>query len=339
MLSAAVVGVALLGTAPSAHATDITNPAEHPDPITLTIDGQTYRDGADTLPGYDDYACTPIPNVQYDFADNQIQYYDEQGELVKTAHWTEWSRISSYETWVAQQQQGTSPSTAPTTSSANAAPTGTSTTTTGTATTSPAAAAPAATSPATTSPATKTTRSASKTKGSAIKTERPAAKTQSSATTRGGPATRTKTAATTTGSSSRESRTSRTPSSGSSHGGTRGKSTAWPAKRSTATKRSTAADPTTGGASAAGSSSAPAAASSASSSGAAANPQADDAASSTPSPAGTPKFELVSDKGVGGGVADTRPIGIGILVAVFGVACLAFLFGSARRRSFGRVAS
>ena len=42
----------------------------------MTIDGQTYRDGADTLPGYDDDACTPIPNVQYDFADNQIQYYD-----------------------------------------------------------------------------------------------------------------------------------------------------------------------------------------------------------------------------------------------------------------------
>jgi hypothetical protein len=47
----------------------------------------------------------------------------------------------------------------------------------------------------------------------------------------------------------------------------------------------------------------------------------------------------VSAKGVGAGVADTRPIGVGILAAVFGVACLAFLFGSARRRSFGRVTS
>jgi hypothetical protein len=46
----------------------------------------------------------------------------------------------------------------------------------------------------------------------------------------------------------------------------------------------------------------------------------------------------VSDKGVGGGVGDTRPIGVGILVAVFAVAGLAFLFGSARRRTFGRVA-
>ncbi len=39
--------------------------------ITVTIDGQTYHDGLDTLPGYDDEACTPIPNVQYDFADNR----------------------------------------------------------------------------------------------------------------------------------------------------------------------------------------------------------------------------------------------------------------------------
>ena len=141
-LIAAVLGTALLGVAPAAQATDITNPAEHPDPITLTIDGQTYRDGADTLPGYDDYACTPIPNVQYDFADDQIQYYDDQSELVETAHWTEWTRISSYETWAAQQQAG-SPSGPTTTSSANAAPTASSTTTTSTATKSPAAAAPA----------------------------------------------------------------------------------------------------------------------------------------------------------------------------------------------------
>jgi hypothetical protein len=47
----------------------------------------------------------------------------------------------------------------------------------------------------------------------------------------------------------------------------------------------------------------------------------------------------VSDKGVGRGVADTRPIGVGILVAVFAAACLAFLLGSARRRNFGRMAS
>ena len=81
----------------AAHAQGVTNPAEHPAPITVTIDGQTYHDGLDTLPGYDDEACTPIPNVQYDFADNQIQYYDSDGELIKTAHWTEWARISSYD--------------------------------------------------------------------------------------------------------------------------------------------------------------------------------------------------------------------------------------------------
>ena len=41
---------------------------------------QTYTDGKDTLPGYDDQLCTPIPGVQYDFAANEIQYYDGGGE-------------------------------------------------------------------------------------------------------------------------------------------------------------------------------------------------------------------------------------------------------------------
>jgi hypothetical protein len=40
----------------------------------------------------------------------------------------------------------------------------------------------------------------------------------------------------------------------------------------------------------------------------------------------------VSDTGVGAGVANTRPVGVGILVAVSAVAGLAFLIGSARRR-------
>lgn len=92
-----------IAVAPSASAGDVTNPAQHPYPITVTIDGQTYHDGLDTLPGYDDYACTPIPDVQYDFAGNQVLYYDDSGNLLATAPWTEWSRISSYKTWQAQQ--------------------------------------------------------------------------------------------------------------------------------------------------------------------------------------------------------------------------------------------
>lgn len=86
----------------------ITNPAQHPYYVKVTIDGQTYQDGCDTLPGYDDYACTPIPDVQYDFADNEIFYYDDDGDLLAVAPWTEWSRISSYQTWLAQQQAAAS---------------------------------------------------------------------------------------------------------------------------------------------------------------------------------------------------------------------------------------
>lgn len=103
---AAACGASL---APPALAADVTNPAQNPDPIEITIDGQKYTDGEDTLPGYDDQACTPIPGVQYDFAANEIQYYDG-GELIATAKWTEWQRISSYETWKQQQQQQPAPS-------------------------------------------------------------------------------------------------------------------------------------------------------------------------------------------------------------------------------------
>lgn len=117
----AASGLVLLAAliVPAAHATDITNPAQHPAPITVTIDGQTYHDGLDTLPGYDDYACTPIPDVQYDFADNEILYYDDSGNLLATAHWTEWSRISSYKTWLAQQGGSSSASSSSASSSSS----------------------------------------------------------------------------------------------------------------------------------------------------------------------------------------------------------------------------
>lgn len=101
--AASVVTLAIAATPTTAGAAAITNPAQHPYPITVTIDGQTYHDGEDTDPGVDDYLCTPIPDVQYDFADNEILYYDDAGDLLATAQWTEWSRVTSYSTWLAQQ--------------------------------------------------------------------------------------------------------------------------------------------------------------------------------------------------------------------------------------------
>jgi hypothetical protein len=108
VLGAAGLAVAPFGvTSTAAYATDVTNPAQHPYPITVTIDGQTYHDGLDTLPGYDDYSCVAIPDVVYDFPDNEIDYYDDQGNLLAVAPWTEWQRIPSYQTWL-NQQNGTS---------------------------------------------------------------------------------------------------------------------------------------------------------------------------------------------------------------------------------------
>ena len=303
---AVVLAGALLAVTPAAQATDITNPADHPAPIILTIDGQDYRDGADTLPGYDDYACTPIPNVQYDFAENEIQYYDEQGDLVKTAHWTEWSRISSYETWV-EQQRAASPPGSSTPSNADAAPAATSPTTTDSAAT-PAAATPAATSPTTTSAAAGTKRSTTKTKSPRSKTPSSTTKTSSVATKTPRPAT--------TSASSRGTASATREQAAPSHVRKRGASTASSTKRRAVTSRPATA------ASAADASAAPSDATTS---------QGNGAPSSTATAAGTPKYELVSHKGVGGEVGDTRPVGVGILVAVFAAAGIAFLFGVGRR--------
>jgi len=162
-IGATVLGVALFAAAPAAHATDITSPAEHPAPITVTIDGNTFSDGQDTLPGYDDFACTPIPNVQYDFANNELQYYDGDGNLVKTVHWTEWSRISSYQTW-ADQQKASSP---PSSGSGAAAPGGSGSSGSSPSTTTPGPSGDASTAPA--SPAAPVEVKASKVKAGKVK--------------------------------------------------------------------------------------------------------------------------------------------------------------------------
>jgi hypothetical protein len=316
VLAALALGLA---AAPAAQATDITNPAEHPAPITVEIDGQTYRDGADTLPGYDDYACTPIPNVQYDFGNDEIQYYDGQGNEVKAAHWTEWSRISSYQAWADQQQQGNTPAGASTPSTGDATPTaaGQTTTSAGTSTgaATPAAAGPAATGPATTTgSATKTTTSAAKTK-TKTKTTTVAAKTKATTTA--------STPAKTTPSTTKATR-----STGTGHAASGTTSSAHaPAAASHATARGTSSaasttqrHPATKQAAAGASASDPTAAASTAAPASGASPSADQ-----------PKYQLVSDKGANAGVGDTRPIGIGILIAVFAAAGLAFVFGVGRR--------
>ncbi|HEY6889187.1 MAG TPA: hypothetical protein VI300_15445, partial [Solirubrobacter sp.] len=156
--TAAVAGVVALFAAPSAaHAQGVTNPADHPAPITVTIDGQTYTDGRDTLPGFDDEACTAIPNVQYDFANDEIQYYSSDGKLLDTAHWTEWARISSYADWKAQQgtKTPTPTPTAAATATATPAPSNNAPTSPSSATTNTTS--PSTTSPSTTGPSTSTT--------------------------------------------------------------------------------------------------------------------------------------------------------------------------------------
>jgi hypothetical protein len=333
--SAGLVLVVLGLAAPAARATDITNPAQHPAPIDVTIDGQVYRDGADTLPGYDDYACTPIPNVQYDFADDEIQYYDGDGNLITTAHWTEWDRISSYQTWAAQQHAGT-PSNTTTTGSGTSTPAPTSTTTTSAGTSAPAAtsqagagtgtAAPAATSQAGAGATTKTTNSVAKTKGATTKTTSaatsPATKTTSATrkTTRSAAAHGT---TTTTAGTPKEAT--------SSHAKKGGTSTASIVKHGTANRHAATAAPTTAADTSAGATSAaPAAAA-----GAASTARGTAAPAATPGAGGAPKYKLVSDTGAGG-VGDTRPVGVGILVAIFALAGVVFLFGSAKRRAFSR---
>lgn len=111
---------------PAWSALAVTNPADNPSPITVQgDDGNTYQDGADTLPGYDDEECTYIPGAYFDFASNRVRYADGQ-----SIQWTEWDRASGYREWLAAQNENTTP-TETTTDGA----TGTSTTKTDTKTT------------------------------------------------------------------------------------------------------------------------------------------------------------------------------------------------------------
>lgn len=97
LLASAISVASIIGSALAANA--VTNPADNPHPITVTgDDGNTYHDGADTLPGYDDEECTYIPGAWFDFANNRVRYADGQ-----SIPWTEWDRASGYREWLAAQ--------------------------------------------------------------------------------------------------------------------------------------------------------------------------------------------------------------------------------------------
>lgn len=103
IISAAIASaglvVASVSLAPAAQA--ITNPADHPHKITVKgDDGNTYVDGQDTLPGYDDEACTYIPGAWFDFDNNRVHYADGQ-----SIPWTEWDRATGYKAWLAKKSQ------------------------------------------------------------------------------------------------------------------------------------------------------------------------------------------------------------------------------------------
>lgn len=95
---AASAAVAALLVAAPAYA-DVTNPANNPHKITVTgDDGKTYVDGQDTLPGFDDEACTYIPGAWFDFDNNRVRYADGQ-----SIPWTEWDRATGYQDWLAKK--------------------------------------------------------------------------------------------------------------------------------------------------------------------------------------------------------------------------------------------
>lgn len=136
----------LLLVAPAAHAA-ISNPAAHPKKIVVVIDGVEYTDGQDTLPGYDDYSCGPIPNSWPDYDANRMYFDTDNG--VKYISWTEWDRLPGYATWLAKKNAAGSDSGSSSGSGSSGSTSG-STGSTGTKNTGTQAAAenPAATEPA-----------------------------------------------------------------------------------------------------------------------------------------------------------------------------------------------
>lgn len=118
VISTAILATAGMVMAPAAYAS-ITNPANNPHRIVVQgDDGNTYVDGQDTLPGYDDIECTFIPGAWFDFDNNRVYYADGQ-----SIPWTEWDRIAGYDKWLkakqASQQSSTSSSSTSSSSSSS----------------------------------------------------------------------------------------------------------------------------------------------------------------------------------------------------------------------------
>lgn len=109
----ALVALGPIATAQAA----VTNPANNPHRIeVIGDDGATYVDGQDTLPGYDDEACTYIPGAYFDFASNRVYY--PGGVWIP---WTEWDRATGYQEWLAgRTQEAKTASAAPATPTARA---------------------------------------------------------------------------------------------------------------------------------------------------------------------------------------------------------------------------
>lgn len=231
LAAALVSGLALAGAlvAPAAVAS-VTNPADNPRKIVVIgSDGEEYTDGLDTLPGFDDYACTFIPGAYYDFANNRVHYADGQ-----SIPWTEWERIAGYKTWLDKQKSkdsskdeggstgGTKPAPKPTSKpkttkapapKASEKPKGSTSTGSGTSgsttkgSTTTSAGSGKTSTKTSTSPTTSSTATASETKkapattssGSTTSTSKAAATTKGSTTTGSTGATGTAAAATTQG--------------------------------------------------------------------------------------------------------------------------------------------
>lgn len=358
--AAVVVSAAVLSAPGAAHAQGVTNPADHPFPISVTIDGQTYTDGRDTLPGYDDQACTPIPYVSYDFASNAVLYYDSDGQLLKTAKWSEWSRISSYQAWLDDQKTPTPTATPTATSQATSTPSPSSggssnTSTTTTTTTTPGASSTGTTTTTTstgTSGKSQTTKSSSgksTTKSSSTKTQ--STKSSSSSSSSGTKSSTTKSPSTST--SSTTSSTSASSSSGAAARSSSGGSSSSSSGASSAPQGGADADPAlvTPGAPDTGATEQPAdgtapvaGAPESVDTGGGVVVAANGAPAGTPGAAGnaspvaavadTTKYQLASQ--AVDHVGDTRLAGIGILVALVAAGFFCLAFTEVRAQLFGR---
>ncbi|MDA0185740.1 hypothetical protein OJ997_35880 [Solirubrobacter phytolaccae] len=346
VLSAAALGLSL---APTAHAQTVTNPADHPFPVTVTIDGQTYTDGRDTLPGFDDIACTAIPYVSYDFGQNLVIYKDSDGQILDTAKWTEWSRTTTYQNWLDDQKTPTPTATPTATTQATATPTasaggGTTTTqTTNTGTTNQTSTTTGSTGKTNT---TKSTTKTQTTKNSSGKSQTTKSTTNKSSNTKSSTTKSSSTATPTPTSTSTSSSSSSSSSSGSTTNGSTGTDTSSSAPDGGAdaavdpaatTDPAVAADTTGAGTDPAvqtGVADPAATTAVVAPNGQTVTP----AGQNVPVSAGTgesaEQYQLASQ--TAGNVGDTRFAGILILVALTAVGFFCLAFGGVRQHLFGR---